>query len=74
MIPLVAFILLHTVSGGEVYVNPDDVTVLRPAEKGDPGDQLFTERVTCVVGTLDGKYVTVVESCGDILIMLEKVK
>jgi hypothetical protein len=49
-------------------------TILRPAEKGDPGDKPFTEDVECVVGLTHGKFVTVVEHCDAVRKLLEQAR
>jgi hypothetical protein len=68
-----ALILLHVPGGGEVFVNPAEVTSLRPARE-DHTDKYFTEQVNCMVALVDGKFVTVVEPCNVVRKMVEEHK
>lgn len=66
---LVAFtlIVLHGLDGSEIHINPDHITNLRPM-KPDGGDsKVFVKGVHCMVNLDDGKYVTVIETCPEIL-------
>lgn len=64
-------IVLHTVDGHEVSIAPSQITTLRAA-KDDQPNQLFTEEVRCVIGTTDGKMVTVTEKCSVVKRLLEE--
>ncbi|SIO34980.1 hypothetical protein SAMN05443247_04271 [Bradyrhizobium erythrophlei] len=55
-------VVLHTVDGHEVSINPALVTSLHAAKKNQE-NQLLVNDVRCVVGLADGKFVSVAESC-----------
>lgn len=61
-------ILLHSLDGGTVVVNSDQVTSLRTAR---PNQKLTHSATQCVVGLTDGKFVSVKESCDTVRQMLE---
>lgn len=70
----VVWIVLHTVDGQEIYVNPDEVAVMRPtseAAKGTP-NQIMVTGVHCVVGLTNGKYFSVIETCPAVQEIIEK--
>lgn len=64
-----ALIVLHRVDGGEVHVNPQQVTSLRATagafSAGLPG-------AVCVVGLTDRKFVSVLETCAEVKRLLEQ--
>lgn len=64
-------VLLHTVDGREVSVNPEQVTSLH-ANKANEDNKLLTSDVSCVVGLTDGKFVSVAESCEAVRKLLEE--
>jgi len=55
-----AFFLVHTVEGRELYINPESVISLSVAGK------LVTERAQCVITLNDAKFVTVRENCDEV--------
>jgi len=64
-------LLLHTVDGREIDVNPTQITSMREAHEADDPSRAFTGKVRCMVNTSDGKYVTVIEECAAIREMLK---
>ena len=64
-------IVLHTVDGREITVNPKQVTHL-----GGPkaGGGFFVEGVNCQVNMADGKFITVIETCDEVRKLLEAAK
>ena len=63
-LPLLSLlVVLHRSDGGEVTVNAAQVTSLRT-----PGGALGTLAPTggCLVGMTDGKFVAVLEGCGEV--------
>lgn len=60
---LAAILMLHSVSGSEIDVNPKSIISMREAR---PNDSYFAEGVRCMINTSDGKFVTVVETCEEI--------
>jgi hypothetical protein len=65
-----AFIMLHTIDGLEVSINPAQVTSLH-AKRTDRPNNLLTDRAVCVVGLTDGKFVTVIEDCASVRAMIK---
>jgi hypothetical protein len=63
-----ALIVLHGASGVVIEVNPGQITHLRRPE----GQKNFTPGVECMVNLVDGKYVTVRESCEAVRALIEK--
>ena len=62
-------IVLHSVDGREVTINPEMVTSLHAAT--EQGNRLLDKRVRCRVGLADGKFVSAVESCDAVRQLLE---
>jgi len=63
-----SLIILHRADGGEVIINPAQVTSLR-ATAGSLGR--LAPHGHCLVGLTDGKFVAVIEPCGDVKRLLE---
>ena len=63
-------IVLHTVDGREVSVNPEQVTTLHATR--DEGNKLVTDEAHCVVMLTDGKFVSVAEACDEVRKLLER--
>jgi hypothetical protein len=62
IVEALALLLLHTVDGREVYVNPAYVvSTHEPQEKGR-----YDEKVHCVVSFIDGKFISVKENCSEV--------
>lgn len=57
-----ALVLLHGPNGHEILLNPATMTSMHAARPGVP-NELLTDEVKCVVNTMDGKFVSVVETC-----------
>jgi hypothetical protein len=57
-----ALLLLHTVDGREVYVNPAFViSTHEPQDKG-----VYDKKVHCVVSFVDAKFISVKETCSEV--------
>jgi hypothetical protein len=67
----VNLIILHSVDGREISVNPTQVTKLT-AEQPAHGNKLLPGEVHCVVNLADGKFVSVVEPCFTVRRMIEE--
>lgn len=67
----VHLITLHNPDGHEIDINPPQVTSLRAAPEGQAREH-FTGRVRCMINLTDGKFVTVVESCNEVRLLLGK--
>lgn len=62
-------VLLHRLDGGDVLINPLHVTSLHGAAR--PRRQLYPGEAHCVVGLLDGKYISVLEPCAAVRKLLD---
>lgn len=65
-------VLLHRADGGEVAVNPGQVTSLR-STPGSLG-KLMPHETRCLVGLTDGKFLSVLEPCPAVKRLLEDAK
>ena len=53
---------VQTLDGRHVLINRQAIVTIGGARK-DGGQRVYTDKVTCLVTLIDGKFVTVVESC-----------
>lgn len=58
-------IVLHTIDGRDVHVNPAHVVTLTERIEGAQ-NKVLSDKVYCVVGLLDGKFVSVAERCDSV--------
>jgi hypothetical protein len=68
----VLLIVLHTLDGREIDVNPDQITSMREAREDSADDKAFTKGVRCMINTTDGKFVSVVEDCATVRRLIEE--
>lgn len=61
-----SLLVLHGPDGREVLVNPSYVVALRPARQVSTNDKLYPNEARCLVSTVDGKNIAVVEPCEQI--------
>ena len=66
---LVAMIVLHSVTGTAIEINPLLITHLRHPESKNPN---FVEGAQCMINMADGKYVTVREPCAEVRRLIEE--
>lgn len=68
-------IVLHSADGRELDINPAQVTSMREAGSADTpvSDKYFTPKVRCMIGLTDGKFITVIEECSAVRVMLQDV-
>ena len=71
MIPMLVLIVLHSGSGTPLELNPALVTNLRNPE---PGNGAFSPGVKCQINMVDGKFVTVKETCEQVKKLMEQAK
>ena len=71
MIPWLTMIILHSGSGTPLDLNTQAITNLRNPE---PSIGAFSPQVKCQVNMLDGKYVTVKETCAEVRKLMEQAK
>lgn len=64
-------VMLHSIDGHDVAINPAQVTSLHAARPGEP-NKLLTDQVACVVGLTNGKFVSVIEHCDVVRRLLEE--
>ena len=65
-----ALLILHSVSGVAVEINPNAITHLRNPDTSHS----FTEKARCMVNLSDGKYVTVIETCEQVRRAIEDLR
>lgn len=63
---LAAFIILRTLEGHDVAINPDQITSITRGKDGE-ANKLLTERVACVIGLSDRRFISVLDDCADVL-------
>lgn len=59
-------ILLHSIDGSDIILNPDEVVSMR-GPRADPKDKAFVDGVNCMINTSDGKYLSVRETCAEVM-------
>lgn len=62
---LAALVAVTGPGAKQILVNPHEVVSVRPAPAN------LTDGVQCLIHTTDGKYISVLESCGDVVRKLE---
>jgi hypothetical protein len=67
----VALLVLHTADGRDVDINPAAITSLRETHDEADLNRPFTGKVRCMINTVDGKFVTVIETCDQIREMIK---
>lgn len=65
-------LVLHSLSGAVIEVNPSQITHLRNPELTK--DHSFTDKARCMVNMADGKYITVLETCEYVRRAIEELK
>jgi uncharacterized protein YlzI (FlbEa/FlbD family) len=63
---LLHFVLLHTLDGRDIYLNPGFVVSASEAREEDDPKKLMTAKVHCLISLLDGKFITVEEDCDSV--------
>ena len=64
----VTIIILHSLTGAEISVNPEAIVSMRD---GEHTGQYITKEVNCVVTTSDGKFISVIETCAEVRALIE---
>jgi len=72
MIMLAAYflIVLHAPGGREILLNTEAIASLHAAVEGVKNRNI-TDAVRCVIATMDGKLINVVETCDEIRALVE---
>jgi hypothetical protein len=61
---MIEWIILHGLENQQIYLNPEQVISIRQPRGLNSGH--WPAGVRCLVTTVDGKYLTVVETCAEI--------
>ena len=64
----VTIIVLHSLTGAEISLNPEQIVALRD---GEHTGQHLAKEVECVITTSDGKFISVVETCARVRELIE---
>jgi len=70
----VALLVLHSVDGLEIIVNPSMIVALHETKPPESKDRDLTKEVRCAISLDDGKYANVVETCERVREMIEQLK
>jgi hypothetical protein len=65
------YLAVQTLDGREVIINKQAIVTIGGA-RSPTEQQLLTDRAVCMVTLVDGKFITVVESCAAIKQRLEQ--
>ena len=65
-------VVLHTIDGREVYINPQAVTNLQDARDDRDPTKHTAHGVECIISLSDGKFVSVAEFCETVREQLER--
>ena len=71
---VLTLIVLHSVEGHEIRINPAQINSLRAARPKGEGGKLFTDEVKCMINTTDGKFINVIENCETVNRMLQEAR
>jgi len=74
MLLAAALVMLHRVDGGEVLINPDQVTSVHARSGGTDKNRHLTNEAHCALWLTDGKLVSVMESCDRVRQLLEEIR
>ena len=66
---MLVMVILHSGSGTPIDLNADAITNMRNPEGGK---KLFSDSVRCQINLMDGKFVTVRETCAEVRKLMEK--
>jgi hypothetical protein len=69
MIPMLVMVILHSGAGTPIDLNTEKITNMRSPE---PGNKNFSDTVKCQVNMVDGKFVTVRETCAEVRKLMEQ--
>src|SRR4051812_4441721 len=68
----IVLIALHSVIGTEISVNVAEITSMYEA-RGD-ADKIVVKGARCIINLSDGKFASVIETCGDVRRKIEDMK
>ena len=64
----VTIVILHSLTGAEISLNPEQIIAMRD---GEHTGQHVAKEVNCVITTADGKFISVIETCAQVRILIE---
>lgn len=70
---MMQLIILHTLDGHEVAINPEQITNMR-ARTELQDNKMISNEVACVISLTDGKFISVTEKCDAVRQALENAK
>jgi len=73
LLAVLHLVLLHSVDGREIFVNPEQVTSVQGYTDGEH-NKVLAESVNCVIGMTNGKFISVAEYCDEVKQKLEDAK
>ena len=65
---MLVMVILHSGAGTPIDLNADAITNMRSREAG----KNFADSVRCQINLMDGKFVTVRETCAEVRKLMEK--
>jgi hypothetical protein len=65
---MLVMVILHSGAGTPIDLNADAITNMRGRETG----KNFSDNVRCQINMVDGKFVTVRETCAEVRKLMEK--
>jgi hypothetical protein len=68
---VVILVMVHGLGNRSILVNPRQVTSLHAANPSQP-NRYLTDEVKCLIGLTDGKFVSVLETCEEVKVILEQ--
>ena len=70
----IVLIVLHSVDGFEMFVNPEEIVVMRPSNEAATGrpNQIIVTGPRCIIGLSSGRFISVIETCTAVREMVEK--
>lgn len=67
----VSLVVLHMIDGRSVTINSAHVTRMSETRDDQDEDKQLAAGIRCVIYLSDGRYVSVVETCGEVLRLMK---
>lgn len=65
-------ITVHMIDGTEVSINPAAITMMRKGRDADDPRRQFPEDVQCVIWFGDGHFLSIAETCAELIKMMSE--
>jgi hypothetical protein len=65
MYAVATLIILHSLAGAEITINPKLITVMKSSDPNKP-NQYVAGGANCAISMSDGKFITVKEHCNEV--------